>query len=143
MVISKSFKKTVTYALTFWNHTTLYIERDDWNIDNNTGKRSMNLLVVGRKIIIGFGSHRGASLGACVFAVVETCRLNKISEYEYIKKVLTLVGDEKEDINDISLCFRMFWQLNCNRLIKEYQIRKLENRFIMWVYRILDAYSTY
>lgn len=57
-------------------------------------------LTVGRKNFVGFGSHQGASLGACAYTVVETCKLNAISAYEYIKKLLTLIGDEKEDTND-------------------------------------------
>jgi len=101
-VYSVSLRKAVIYALTFWKQTTLYIEHGDWNIDNNTGERSMRSLAVGRKNFVGFGSHQGASLGACAYTVVETCKLNTISAYEYIKKVLTLIGDEKEDTNDYS-----------------------------------------
>jgi transposase len=101
-VYSESLRKAVTYALTFWKQTTLYIEHGDWNIDNNTGERSMRPLAVGRKNFVGFGSHQGASLGACAYTLVETCKLNTISAYEYIKKVLTLIGDEKEDTNNYS-----------------------------------------
>jgi hypothetical protein len=59
-------------------------------------------LAFGRKNFVGFGSYQGASLRACAYTVVETCKLNMISAYEYIKKVLTLIGDEKEDSNDYS-----------------------------------------
>ena len=101
-IYSESLRKAVTYALTFWKQITLYIEHGDWNIDNNTAERSMKPLAVGRKSFVGFGSHQGANLGACAYTVVETCKLNTISAYEYIKKVLTLIGDEKEDSNDYS-----------------------------------------
>lgn len=101
-VYSESLRKAVTYALTFWKQTTLYIEHGDWNIDNNAVERSMRPLAVGRKNFVGFGSHQGASLGACAYTLVETCKLNTISAYEYIKKVLTLIGDEKEDTNNYS-----------------------------------------
>nr|WP_235816377.1 transposase [Bacteroides ihuae] len=90
----------MTYALTFWKQTTLYIDHGDWDIDNNTGERSMRPLAVGRSNFVGFGSHQGAGLGVCAYTFVETCKLNTILAYEYIKKVLTLIGYEKEDTND-------------------------------------------
>ncbi len=101
-VYSDSLRKAVTYALTFWKQVTLYVDHGDWDIDNNTGERSMRPLAVGRSNFVGFGSHQGAGLGACAYTFVETCKLNTISAYEYIKKVITLIGDEKEDTNDYS-----------------------------------------
>lgn len=101
-VYSDSLRKAVTYALTFWKQVTLYVDHGNWDIDNNTGERSMRPLAVGRSNFVGFGSHQGAGLGACAYTFVETCKLNTISAYEYIKKVLTLIGDEKEDTNDYS-----------------------------------------
>ena len=62
----------------------------------------MRPLAVDRNNFVGFASHQGAGLGACAYTFVETCKLNTISAYEYIKKMLTLIGDEKEDTDDYS-----------------------------------------
>jgi len=55
-----------------------------------------------RNNFVGFGSHEGVSLEACAYTMVESCKLNAVSTYEYIKKVLTIIGEDKEDENDYS-----------------------------------------
>ena len=107
-IYSEALRKAVSYAMTLWKQLTLYIDHGDWSIDNNTAERSMRALAVGRNNFVGFGSHEGASLGACAYTMVESCKLNAVSPYEYIKKVLTIIGEDKEDENDYSIYFRVF-----------------------------------
>jgi hypothetical protein len=89
----------------------------------------MSSLAVGRKNFVVFGSHKGASLGACAYTVVESCKFNTISAYEYIKRVLTLIGDEKEDTNDYFALLRVFWLLNNTNKLRGVRLESRKTAF--------------
>ena len=67
-VYSDSLRKAVTYALAFRKQAILYIDHDNWDIDNNTGERSMRPLAVGRNNFVSFGSpSRSRSWRVCLY----------------------------------------------------------------------------
>ena len=48
----------------------------------------MRSIAVGRKNWIFTGSDRGGVAAATIYSLIETCKLNKINPYDYLRDVL-------------------------------------------------------
>lgn len=91
----------VAYALNHWKALTNYLREGFLRIDNNTAERAIKPLVIGRKNWLFSGSDEGAKRSAILYSIIETCKMNEINPYFYIKDVLTrlpstLVKDLKQ-----------------------------------------------
>jgi transposase len=91
----------VAYTLNHWKALRNYCRDGILNIDNNTAERAIKPLVIGRKNWLFAGSHEGAKRAAVLYSIIETCKLNGINPYFYIKDVLiklpsTLMKDLKQ-----------------------------------------------
>ena len=60
----------------------------NWSIDNNEGERRMKSVVLGSKNYMNYGSHQGASNGAYMYTLVESCKMSGTLPVSYIKGVL-------------------------------------------------------
>jgi transposase len=81
--------KAVAYCLNHWQALNNYLKDGILKIDNNTAERAIKPLVIGRKNWLFAGSHEGAEKAAILFSIIETCKMNEINPYYYIKDVLT------------------------------------------------------
>jgi len=89
-VIPKSpLGKAVQYTLNNWIALTRYLADGILDIDNNKAERLMRPIAVGRKNWTFAGSDRGGSAAAVMYSLIETCKLNNINPYDYLRDVLT------------------------------------------------------
>jgi len=81
--------EAINYALNHWHAFNNYRRDGILNIDNNTAERAMKPVVLGRKNYLFAGSHEGAINAAIIYSIIETCKLNGINTFDYIRDVLT------------------------------------------------------
>ena len=91
---SKALPKTpigqaIAYALNHWQALNNYLREGHLNIDNNTAERSIKTVVIGREDWLFAGSAEGARKAAILYSLMETCKLNSINPYAYLKDILT------------------------------------------------------
>lgn len=77
------------YSLNHWVALTNYLRDGILKIDNNTSERAMKSVVIGRKNWLFSGSHEGAKRAAVLYSLIETCKLNGINPFYYLKEVLS------------------------------------------------------
>ena len=58
------------------------------NIDNNESERLMKPIAVGRKNYLFAGNDRGGKAAAVIYSLIESCKLNKINPYAYLRDTL-------------------------------------------------------
>ena len=62
-------------------------------LDNNVAERALKRAVLLRKNALFYKNEHGASVGAILLSLIETCRLNGVSAWEYL---LTLTRNRAE-----------------------------------------------
>lgn len=80
--------QAINYTLRNWEALNRYCEDGMLDIDNNAAERLMRVVAVGRKNYLFAGSGRGALNAAVFYSLIETCKLNKINPYHYLRDVL-------------------------------------------------------
>ncbi len=71
-------------------------------IDNNDSERSIKPFAVGRKNWMFCATTKGAKASANIYSIIETCKVNKINPYDYLKYLLNHIhdySDPKELVN--------------------------------------------
>ena len=63
----------------------------------NLVERCMRPVAVGRKAWLFAGAHRGGEAAATALSLIETCKLNGIEPYAYLKDVLMRIGGHRND----------------------------------------------
>jgi transposase len=81
--------QAIGYVLNHWRALMNYCRDGVLKIDNNTAERAIKPLVLGRKNYLFAGSHEGAKNAAILYSIIETCKLNGINPFAYLKDVLT------------------------------------------------------
>jgi transposase len=81
--------KAIAYTLNHWRAFNNYCRDGVLNIDNNTAERAIKPLVLGRKNWLFAGSPDGAKKAAILYSLIETCKINGINPFTYLKDVLT------------------------------------------------------
>jgi hypothetical protein len=79
----------VHYTLNNWTALTQYLGNGVLNIDNNKAERLMKPIAIGRKNYLFTGNDRGGRAAATIYSLIESCKLNKINPYKYLRDVLT------------------------------------------------------
>ena len=64
-------------------------------IDNNAAERAMRSIAIGRKNWLFAGSDQGGETAAVIYTLVETCKMNNINPWKYLRKVLDIIQDYK------------------------------------------------
>jgi len=80
--------KAIQYTLNHWQALNNYLRDGILDIDNNAAERAIRPLVIGRKNYLFAGSHQGAEAAAVIYSLIETCKINGINSYQYIKSTL-------------------------------------------------------
>lgn len=70
-------------------------ENDSYHLDNNAIEREMKRIAIGRKNYLFAGSHKGAQNAALLYSLLNTCKLNKINPWEWLKDVLHRISSDK------------------------------------------------
>ncbi len=81
--------QAIAYALNHWQALKNYLRDGHLNVDNNTAERAIKTVVIGRKNWLFAGSAEGARKAAILYSLMETCKLNSINPYAYLKDILT------------------------------------------------------
>ena len=80
--------KAIHYALNQWNALRRYTLDPYLNIDNNPIEREMRPVAVGRKNYLFVGSLTGGKNAALIYSIINTCKLNKVDPYAYLRDVI-------------------------------------------------------
>jgi hypothetical protein len=85
--------KAIRYALSRWTALTRYVTDGRLEMTNNTAERSMKPPVIGRKNYLFCGSDAGGQRAACIYTIVETCKMNGIEPHAYLTDILGRIAD--------------------------------------------------
>lgn len=79
------------YALNQWDALTRYVEDGEASIDNNAMERALRGVAIGRKNYMFVGSQEGGRWAAVAYTLIESCKLNGVDPYRYLRDVLRRV----------------------------------------------------
>lgn len=84
--------KAIQYSRGQWDALQVYLEDADLDIDNNEVERVLRGPAVGRGNWLFFGSEEGGKWGAAAYTLIESCKLNDVNPFEYLRDVLVRVS---------------------------------------------------
>ena len=85
--------EAVRYALARWRGLTRFLHDGRIELDTNPVERAIRPVALGRKNDLFAGSDGGGARWAIVCSLVETCKLNGVEPYAYLKDVLERMVD--------------------------------------------------
>jgi transposase len=83
----------IRYALGHWTQLTRFIEDGRIELDTNPVERAIRPVALGRKNHLFAGSDGGGARWATICSLIETCKLNDVEPYAYLKDVLGRMVD--------------------------------------------------
>ena len=81
--------KAINYTLKQWPKLLVYLDDGRLEISNNRMERAMKPFAVGRKNWLFANSTAGAHAAANIFSLIETCKANGVSPYDWLRYTLT------------------------------------------------------
>ena len=78
----------INYTLSNWIALTRYLANGVLSIDNNAAERLMKPVAIGRKNYLHAGNDRGGKAAATIYSLIESCKLNNMNPYQYLRDVL-------------------------------------------------------
>jgi transposase len=88
-----SLAEAIRYTLSRWTALTRYVTDGRLEISNNAAERAMKPPVLGRKNYLFCGSDAGGQRAACMYTIVETCRMNDINPQAYLTDIIGKIAD--------------------------------------------------
>src|SRR5579883_460886 len=85
--------EAIRYALARWDGLTRFLHDGRVELDTNPVERAIRPIALGRKNHLFAGSDGGGARWAIICSLVETCKLNGVEPYAYLKDVLTRMVD--------------------------------------------------
>ena len=85
--------KAIQYARKIWPRLCAYLLDGRVPIDNNAAERAIRPVAIGRKNWMFFGSESGGRAAAILMSIMQTCRLNQIDPWHYLRDVLSCIND--------------------------------------------------
>lgn len=85
--------KAINYTLNNEDALKRFLNDGRIEIDNNIAERALRSVAIGRKNWLFAGSDRGGESAARIYTIIETCKLNAIDPWSYIRKVLSVIQD--------------------------------------------------
>lgn len=79
------------YTLAQWQALIRYVDDGDASIDNSAMERALRGVAIGRKNFLFAGSEAGGCWMAIAYSLIESCKLNGVEPYRYLKDVLRRV----------------------------------------------------
>jgi hypothetical protein len=81
---NSSLGQALRYLLRHWSGLTRFLSVAGAPIDNNISERALKRAVLLRKNALFYKNEHGASVGAILLSLIETCRLNEVSAWAYL-----------------------------------------------------------
>ena len=88
-----SLAEAIRYTLSRWTALIRYVTDGRLEISNNAAERAMKPPVLGRKNYLFCGSDAGGQRAACMYTIVETCKMNGIDPQAYLTNVIGKIAD--------------------------------------------------
>ena len=85
--------EAIRYALNRWPGLCQFLDDGRIDLDTNSVERSIRPVALGRKNSLFAGSDGGARRWAVVGSLVETCKLNGVEPYAWLRDVLSRMVD--------------------------------------------------
>jgi transposase len=85
--------QAIRYALSRWTALTRYVGDGRLEMTNNAAERGMRGPVLGRKNYLFCGSDAGGKRAACMYTIIETCRMTGVDPQAYLADVLARIAD--------------------------------------------------
>ncbi len=85
--------EAIRYALNRWDALTRFIDDGRIELDTNPVERAIRPVALGRKNHLFAGSDGGGARWATVSTLIETCKLNGVEPYTYLRDVITRMVD--------------------------------------------------
>jgi transposase len=85
--------EAIRYALARWHGLTRFLEDGRVELDTNPVERAIRPVALGRKNHLFAGSDGGGARWAVVCTLIETCKLNDVEPYAYLRDVLRRMVD--------------------------------------------------
>ena len=95
------------YSLQRWDKLSVYTTDACLRIDNNLVENAIRPVAIGRKNYLFAGSHNGARRAAMLYSFLETCKLNNVNPFEWLRDVLTKISDHPVNKLDLLLPGKM------------------------------------
>ena len=84
-----SLAHAIAYTLGRWPALLTYLQDGRISLDSNPVERALRGVAVGRRNYLFAGSAGGGRRAALLYSLIETCKLNDVEPYAYLKDVLT------------------------------------------------------
>jgi hypothetical protein len=81
---NSSLGQAMRYVLRHWSGLTRFLSVAGAPLDNNVSERALKRAVLLRKNALFYKNEHGASVGAILLSLIETCRLNQVSAWAYL-----------------------------------------------------------
>ncbi len=88
--------KAINYTLNRWEQFTRFLEDGRVCLSNNSAERGLRGVAVGRRNWTFAGSDEGGRRAACVYTLIETCKLNQVDPHAWLAFVLAKVPDHPD-----------------------------------------------
>lgn len=85
--------EAIRYALGRWDALCRFLDDGRVELDTNPVERAIRPVALGRKNYLFAGSDGGGTRWATVCSLIETCRLNDVEPYAYLRDVLQRMID--------------------------------------------------
>ena len=99
--------QAIRYTLSRWAALSRYTADGRLEMSNNAAERAMKPPVLGRKNYLFCGSDAGGQRAACVYTILETCKMNGINPQAYLTDILGRIADYP--IQQIDALLPWFW----------------------------------
>lgn len=87
--------KAIKYTLNQEKEIRYILESPVFELDNNGIERQIRPVAIGRKNYMFAGSHDGAKRAAVLYSLLNTCKLNKVNPWEWLRDVMLRVSSDK------------------------------------------------
>lgn len=89
--------QAVSYVLSNWRALSRFTENGILAPDSNLVERAIRPIANGRKAWLFTASARGGRAAAAAFSLIETCKLNGVEPFAYLKDVLGRINSHRLD----------------------------------------------
>lgn len=90
---NSSLGKAFQYLINHWEGLTAFLSVEGAPLDNNIVERALKLAVMNRKNSLFYKTEHGAAVGDIIMSIIETCRRNGVSAWEYLATVVNLASE--------------------------------------------------
>jgi hypothetical protein len=80
--------QALRYVLKHWEGLTRFLSVANAPLDNNVAVRALKRAVLLRKNSLFYKNEHGAAIGEILLSLIETCRLNGISAWNYLVRIV-------------------------------------------------------